>query len=78
MCGRSLQSSLHTMNSTASLTSAVLTITSLAGVDRDARKGRTLAEWRRELDAARAAERRARRAGRSFRLPRLLPPRPAW
>ena len=67
------------MTSTAPITSADLADTSFRYVDSDVRDGQTLADWRRELDAARAAERRARRAGRSFRLPRLLPrPRPAW
>ncbi len=70
---------LHSMTSTAPITSADLTDTSFAYVESDLRDGQTLADWRRELDAARAAERRARRAGRSFRLPRLLPRlRPAW
>ena len=71
------------MTSTAPLTSADLTLTSVAYVDSDIPAGQTLVEWRRELDAARreldAAQRAARRVRRrSFGLPRLPLLRPAW
>jgi hypothetical protein len=67
------------MTSTAPLTSADLTATSIAYVDCDIPDGQTLVEWRRELDAARRAERPARRRSpRLPRLPRLPLLRPAW
>jgi hypothetical protein len=60
------------MTSTAPITSADLAHTSFAYVDSDVPAGLSLGEWRRQRDAARRAERRARRR---FRTPRL---RPAW
>ena len=68
------------MTSTAPLTSADLAPTSVAYVDSDIRDGQTLVEWRRELDAARRAERpvRRRRSPRLPQLPRLPLLRPAW
>ena len=71
------------MTSTAPLTSADLTLTSVAYVDSDIADGQTLVEWRRERDAARrelhAARRPQRRwRRRSFGLPRLPLLRPAW
>ncbi len=56
------------MTSTAPLTSADLDSTSFCYVASDVPDGQTLAEWRRDRDAARRAERRARR---SLRLPHL-------
>ena len=83
MFGRSFTTKVTTMTSTAPLTSADLTPTSVAYVDSDIPDGQTLVEWRRELDAARRqldaarrVERRVRR--RSFGLPRLPLLRPAW
>jgi hypothetical protein len=64
------------MTSTAPLTTADLTPTSVAYVDSDIPDGQTLVEWRREFDAAHRAARRARR--RTFGLPRLPLLRPAW
>ena len=69
MFGRSFITKVTTMTSTAPLTSADLIPTSVAYVESDIPAGQTLVEWRRELDAARRAERRTRRA---FRLPRLV------
>ena len=67
------------MTSTAPLTSADLTLTSVAYVESDIAGEQTLVEWRLELDAARRAERRVRRRpGRSFGLPQLPLLRPAW
>jgi hypothetical protein len=53
------------MLSTAPLTSADLQATSFAYVDCDVPEGQTLAEWRRERDAARRAA-QPRRRGFSF------------
>jgi hypothetical protein len=60
------------MTSTAPITSADLAPTSFAYVDCDVPAGQSLDEWRRQRDAARRAERPARRR---FRTPRL---RPVW
>ena len=50
------------------MTSTALTHMSFAYIDCDIPQGQTLVDWRDELNAARRAERRARR---TFRLPRL-------
>ena len=67
------------MTSTAPLTTADLTLTSVSYVESDIPEGQTLVEWRLEQDAARRAERRVRRRGvRLPGLPRLPLLRPAW
>jgi hypothetical protein len=57
------------MLSTASLTSTDLDATSFAYIQCDVPEGQTLAEWRRERDAARRAARRPRRRYRFWRRP---------
>lgn len=49
------------------------TSTSFAYVESDIPEGQTLVGWRLDLDAARRAERDARRSFRLPRLPRLRP-----
>jgi hypothetical protein len=82
MFGHSSTTKVRPMTSTAPLTSAHLTLTSVAYVESDIPDGQTLVDWRRELDAARrrvdAAQRAERRRRRSFGLPRLPLLRPAW
>jgi hypothetical protein len=59
------------------MTSIAPTSTSFAYIQCDIPEGQTLVEWRLELDAARRAERDARRTFRMPRLPRLPRLRPA-